>query len=162
MRSASFSIRSAVIGDYEQLCTVWEVGDAIHRQALPHIFRASGEPSKDPAEVAKLIAGPDSAIFVATLGSEVIGLVTVLDKVVPAGPIKMERRYVEVDNMAVKPSAQRKGIGRALIQAAAYWASQRGIIALELNVFEFNETAAAFYRAAGFSMLYRRMRRQIS
>ena len=162
VRRLSFSIRPATIGDYEQLCCVWEVGDALHREALPHIFRSSGEPPMDRTNVQALIAGPNSAIIVADAGGEVIGVMTILEKLVTATAFKVARRYVEIDNMAVKQSAQRQGVGRALIDAAADWARGRGVTRLELNVYEFNEAAAALYRGAGFSTQNRRMTRQIS
>ena len=79
-----------------------------------------------------------------------------------ATSFKVARRYVEIDNMAVKQSAQRQGVGRALIDAAVDWARGRGVTRLELNVYEFNEAAAALYRGAGFSTQNRRMTRQIS
>lgn len=162
MSGLSFSIRHATIADYEQLCCIWEVGDALHRDALPHIFRSSGEPSMDRTSVQALIAGPNSAIIVADAGGKAIGAMTILEKVVTATAIKVERRYVEIDNMAVKQSAQRQGVGRALVDAAAGWAKGRGVTCLELNVYEFNEAAAAFYRSAGFSIRNRRMAREIS
>ena len=158
----SFSIRPATTADYEQICCVWEVGDALHREALPHIFRLSGGPPMDRAGVQILIAGPNSAIIVADAGGEVIGVMTILEKLVTATAIKVARRYAEIDNMAVKRSAQRQGVGRALIDAAADWARGRKVTGLELNVYEFNEAAVALYRAAGFSTQHRRMTRQIS
>jgi diamine N-acetyltransferase len=158
----SFSIRPATIGDYEQICSVWEVGDALHREALPHIFRSSCEPPMDRANVQALIDGPNSAIIVADAGAEIIGVMTILEKLVTASAIKVPRRYVEIDNMAVKQLAQRQGVGRDLIDAAADWARGRGVSRLELNVYEFNDAAAALYRGAGFSTQNRRMTRQIS
>src|SRR5580658_7750849 len=95
----SFSIRPATIADYEQLCSLWEVGDALHRDALPHIFHWSGEPSMDRASAQALIAGPNSAIIIADAGGEAIGVMTLLEKVVTATAIKVARRYVEIDSM---------------------------------------------------------------
>ena len=116
----------------------------------------------DRANVQALIAGPNSASIVADARGEVIGVMTILEKLVTATPIKVTRRYVEIDNMAVKQSAQRQGVGRALIDAAAERARGRGVTRLELNVYEFNQAAAALYRGAGFSTQNRRMTRQIS
>jgi diamine N-acetyltransferase len=158
----SFSIRLATVGDYEQLCSVWEIGDALHREALPHIFRSSGEPPMDRANVQALIAGPNSAIVVADAGGEIMGVMTILEKLVTATAIKVPRRCVEIDNMAVKQSAQHQGVGQALIDAAVNWARGRGVTRLELNVYEFNEAATALYRGAGFTTQNRRMTRKIS
>ena len=77
VKGLSFSIRPATIGDYEQLCCVWEVGDDLHHEALPLIFPSSGEPPMDRANVQALIAGPNSAIIVADAGGEVIGVMTI-------------------------------------------------------------------------------------
>jgi diamine N-acetyltransferase len=161
MRDISFSVRPATIADYDELCNVWEVGDALHRQALPNIFQASIGPSQERTKVEALIAGPQSAIFVAESCGEVIGLITILVRNVSGPAIKVSRQYVEIYNMAVKVSVQRQGVGRALIDAANDWARQRGITELELNVYEFNRRAKEFYRAMGFSTVSRRMRRRI-
>jgi GNAT superfamily N-acetyltransferase len=159
--AAPFTIRSAVIADYENLCAIWEVGDALHRNAVPDMFRASGQPSKTRSEVEALISGPLSAILVATQGPDVIGLMTLLEKQVTPNAIAAERRYVEVDNMVVTPSAQRRGIGSAFLRAASDWAQARGIFSLELSVYDFNEGARALYRGAGFAPVLTRMRRKI-
>jgi GNAT superfamily N-acetyltransferase len=116
----------------------------------------------DRANVQALIAGPDSAIIVAAAGGQVIAVMTILEKVVTATAFKVARRYVEIENMAVKQSAQRQGVGRALIDAAVDWARGRGVTRLELNVYEFNEAAAALYSGTGFSTQNKRMTRQIS
>jgi GNAT superfamily N-acetyltransferase len=63
--------------------------------------------------------------------------------------------------MVVKPSAQRQGVGRALITGANDWARERGIPELELRVYEFNRGAKEFYRATGFSTVSRQMTRRI-
>ena len=159
--TAPFSIRSAVLTDYEKLCELWEVGDALHRDALPHMFRASGQPSKNRSDVEALLAGPLSTILVATRRAQLVGLMTLLEKRVTANAIAVERRYVEVDNMVVIPSAQRQGVGSAFLQAAADWAQARGISSLELSVYEFNDGAQALYRGAGFAPVLTRMRRTL-
>jgi hypothetical protein len=101
MRDISFSVRPATIADYDELCNVWEVGDALHRQALPNIFQASIGPSQDRTNVEALIAGPQSAIFVAESSGEVIGLITILVRIVSGPAVKVSRRYVEIENVAI-------------------------------------------------------------
>ena len=50
----------------------------------------------------------------------------------------------------VSPSHRRRGIGRALLQAAADWAREAGVTKLELHVFPHNEPALALYEDFGF------------
>ena len=114
MKKFLFSVRPATVTDYDELCSVWEVGDALHRQALPNIFQATLGPSQERTKVESLIAGPESSILVAESSGGVIGLITILVHVVSGPPIKVPRRYAEIDNMVVKASAQRRGVGRAL------------------------------------------------
>ena len=56
----------------------------------------------------------------------------------------------EVLNIAVHPDFRRKGIGRALMQALAELAAQRGCEKLLLEVRASGEAAQALYRAQGF------------
>ena len=54
--------------------------------------------------------------------------------------------------MWVAPEARRRGIGRALPDACAHWASERGFDAVQLNVGVANAVARAAYDAAGFAL----------
>src|SRR6185437_17071092 len=47
MRDLPFVVRPAAMADYEQLCALWEIVDALHRGAMPHLFRFSGVPALD-------------------------------------------------------------------------------------------------------------------
>lgn len=62
----------------------------------------------------------------------------------------------EILTLAVAPAARRAGLGRALVEAAAEVAEQRGAEALFLEVAEDNAAALALYRAAGFADAGRR------
>jgi ribosomal-protein-alanine N-acetyltransferase len=59
--------------------------------------------------------------------------------------------------LAVEPSYQRRGIGRALLEQLAAAASAGGATCLRLEVRAANLGAQAFYRAAGFQDSGRRM-----
>jgi RimJ/RimL family protein N-acetyltransferase len=45
---------------------------------------------------------------------------------------------------------RRRGIGRALLEAAECWAGEVGVTKLELHVFPHNEGALALYERAGY------------
>lgn len=51
--------------------------------------------------------------------------------------------------LAVHPDAQRRGIGRALMTAAATWLADRGAPKIQLMVREENTEAIGFYEALG-------------
>jgi ribosomal protein S18 acetylase RimI-like enzyme len=62
-----------------------------------------------------------------------------------------ESGVAHVYAMWVAPDARRAGVGRALLDAAAGWARDRGCDRLVLSVTESNAGARAFYEAHGFS-----------
>ncbi len=64
----------------------------------------------------------------------------------------------EVLTLAVLPAARRRGLGGALLAAAAREAARRGARTLFLEVAEGNAAARALYAAAGFAPVGRRPR----
>jgi ribosomal protein S18 acetylase RimI-like enzyme len=67
------------------------------------------------------------------------------------------RRQAFVDSLAVKQEFRRRGVGRALMDHAHRWAIAKGAADIDLNVFEFNQPAIAFYQALGYETSRRRM-----
>jgi [ribosomal protein S18]-alanine N-acetyltransferase len=63
---------------------------------------------------------------------------------------------MEILNLAVDPAARGKGIGRALIRAAAAEGAARGAAKVFLEVRESNSSARAFYTRLGFAQSGRR------
>jgi GNAT superfamily N-acetyltransferase len=61
-----------------------------------------------------------------------------------------EAGVAHVYAMWVVPDARGAGVGRALLDAVADWARDRGCDRLVLSVTESNETARRFYEASGF------------
>ncbi len=73
----------------------------------------------------------------------------------------MPRRRAFVDSLAVGQEFRRHGIGRALMDQAHAWAIAKGAADVELNVYEFNQPALAFYQALGYETSTRRMVRSL-
>jgi ribosomal protein S18 acetylase RimI-like enzyme len=67
-----------------------------------------------------------------------------------------------LDGIAVDPSSRRRGVGRRLVAGAQQWARARGADWLELNVYDFNRDAVAFYDALGFESTSRKMHMSLS
>lgn len=104
----TLTIRQATEADYEQLCDLFaELGVGQRRER---------------AQIARLIAGPHSAIYVASEKDARIlhGLATLMLRDQPG------MRAVEIGELVVHRNARRQGIGRALIDHAADWAARKG------------------------------------
>ena len=56
-----------------------------------------------------------------------------------------------IGELVVAPHAERRGIGRSLIDTAEAWARDRGLAHLTLHTGAYNASARAFYAALGFA-----------
>jgi len=89
-------------------------------------------------------------VFVAEADGQMIGAVHLVIRETPDIPILVPRRYAMIDNLIVRQAFRRSGVGKALMEQAQRWARQKGAQQIELNVWEFNESAIAFYKTLGY------------
>ena len=66
-----------------------------------------------------------------------------------------ERDFLDIDEFCVDEVFRRQGIASAMIEFIRRFAKEKGFHRIELNMWEFNEGALAFYEAVGFRT-YRR------
>jgi len=66
-----------------------------------------------------------------------------------------ERDFLDIDEFCVDEAFRRQGIASAMIEFIRRFAKEKGFHRIELNMWEFNEGALAFYEAVGFRT-YRR------
>jgi diamine N-acetyltransferase len=146
-------IREAAADDYESLCELFDEVDALHRDNLPHLFRKSMSPFWEETYDLGLITDEDVGLFVAEVNQTVVGYVHAVMRDTPAMPILVPRRYAVVDGLGVRSDFRGGGIGRKLMHRIHEWAAVKGAIAIELNVYEFNENAREAFAAMGYSTL---------
>ncbi len=97
------------------------------------------------AEIERAAADPDAG-----------GVLVVEQDGAPVGTVAWERvnrrsAIAAVGGLAVAPAARGRGVGReALEELVRELFERRGVHRIELEVYGFNETAAAFFERAGF------------
>ena len=156
------SIREAVASDYDDLCALFDEGDALHRENLPRIFQKPRGAVRGRDYVLGLIADEAVGFFVAQVGDRLVGLICVMIRESPEVPIFVRRRYTVVNDLVVKEEFRRAGIGRALMGKAHEWAVAEGADSIELNVWEFNQGAIEFYQTLGYDTTSRKMSKRLS
>ena len=154
-------VRKATADDYSSLCELFNEMDALHRDALPHIFQQPDGAAREKDYYLGLIADESVALLVAEAGGNLVGFVHAMVRDVPAFPVFVPRRYATVDGIVVKSGFQNHGIGKILMDKMQEWAIAGCATSIELNVYEFNETAISFYERLGYQTLSRKMSKEL-
>jgi ribosomal protein S18 acetylase RimI-like enzyme len=155
------SVRKATSDDYNTLCELFDEIDALHRDNLPRIFQKPSGPVREQDYYLELIADEKVGLLVAEVGEKLVGFVHAIVKDTPAIPVFVPRRYAIVDGIVVKSGFQNQGIGSILMDKVQDWAIAKGATSIELNVYEFNETAIFFYERLGYRPLSRKMSKEL-
>ncbi len=154
-------IRPARPEDYADFCRLYlEVND-LHAGALPEVFQATGLPPFEEGEFCRMLETNGQAVFMALMDGAAVGFVNVgLRESLPL-EILAPRIFAVIDNIGVSARFRKAGIGQALMERAERWAGEHGASSVELNVFEFNQGAIAFYERLGYSDLSRKMSKRL-
>lgn len=126
----------------------------LHVAGKPEVFKP-GFCKELEEYVFVVLRDPDKDLVVAEQDGVICGFAILHAVVRPETPYMKERRYLDVDEFCVDAACRRQGVGTALVGFLSELGRARGYERLELNMWEFNRDALAFYEAVGFST-YRR------
>lgn len=126
----------------------------LHAAGKPDVFKSdfSGE-LRD--YIRTIWSDPEQRIVVAEYDGALAGFAVLHHIVKPENPFMRERSFLDIDEFCVDEDFRRCGVASEMIRFIRDWAKQEGFCRLELNMWEFNREALAFYEAAGFTT-YRR------
>jgi GNAT superfamily N-acetyltransferase len=143
-------LRKATGGDALLLSSLSRDVQLLHAQNHAHIFK---KPDSDDFAVSffnEVLADPTVTIFIAEENGSAVGctlcrLVERLDN-----PFTFAARILLVDQISVRPEAQGKGIGAALLEQAESLARELKAERVVLESWDFNLGAHAFFERMGF------------
>lgn len=98
---------------------------------------------------------PEQEIVVDEKDGVLRGFAVLHHIVKPENPFMYVRDYLDIDEFCVDEACRRQGAAREMIDFIRDYAKEKGFHRIELNMWEFNQDALAFYEAVGFST-YRR------
>ena len=142
-------VRFANEKDLERINELRKQVNDIHVEGRPDIFKAGFcDELKDFA--LNFMNGENSDIIVAERDGIICGMVCVnyVDK--PESPYNNARSFYNVVEIAVDEKFRRQGVAKELFQFMVADAKKRQLDKIELDVWEFNESAIEFYKAMGF------------
>jgi ribosomal protein S18 acetylase RimI-like enzyme len=125
-------------------------GDAEAVGRLLHEFNASeGEPTPGPAAMAgrvrELVAAGETIVLLAGDGPDGVLVLRL------RAALWTEGLDAYLEELYVAPGARRRGLGRALVQAAMDTARDAGAVRMDLATGEDDHAARALYKAVGFT-----------
>jgi RimJ/RimL family protein N-acetyltransferase len=136
-------VRRAEPGDAQGLK---ELGDAVGSEPEGWLVTTNGW--RDAADERRYLRAirryPNAAVFVAEDDGLIVGRLSVARDQHPASS------HVADLGLMVAQSHRRRGVGTALLDAAAAWGRDAGVRKLELHVFPWNTAAIALYEKFGF------------
>ena len=151
------NIRKVTAQDYDIMCDLFDEIDALHRNALPRMFKKPDGPAREHDYYLGLIADENAALFIAEADGKPAGYVYGIVKDAPDFPVFVPRHHVVIDNIAIKAEFQNRGLGKTLMDKMREWAIEKGATSIELSVYEFNKNAMLFYERLGYQTLSRKM-----
>ena len=153
-------VRLAARDELERVNELRRMVNDVHVNGRPDIFRPGFSPELRD-RVYELFDSGEADIIVAVAGEKIIGfaVVNVIHK--PQSPYNIERSYYHVEEFGVDEEHRRRGAAAALIEYIRNDAMQKGLNRVELDMWEFNDGARAFYEAVGFSTYRRYMEMEV-
>ena len=152
-------IRLAAKEDLDQISRLQAQAAALHHQARPGVY-----PPFSPAltqEALKLWENPAAEVIVALRDGAAAGYAVVFYREIPSSPHSAARRVCHIEEFAVDETCRRQKIGAQLFAFIKARAKEKGFSQIQLNVWDFNQPALAFYQSMGFKPFRHSMECQI-
>ena len=126
----------------------------LHVAGKPEVFKPGF--SQDLQDyIIEIWSDPEKEIVVAELDGVIVGFAVLHHINKPENPYMFERDFLDIDEFGVDEAFRRQGVATAMVDFIREYAKEKGFRRIELNMWEFNADALAFYKAAGFTT-YRR------
>ena len=90
---------------------------------------------------------PNQQIVVTEIEGKVCGFAILNHINRPENPFMFERDFLDIDEFGVDENSRRQGAASEMIRFIKNWAKEQGFSRLELNMWEFNRGALAFYES---------------
>jgi len=132
----------------------------LHVEGRPDIFKPGFDQEMQDL-LYKIFESDNMNVIVAERGGVICGFACVQYVHKPESPYSFARHFYDVDEFCVDKAYRRQGVATELIDFIRQEAKTKGFDRVELNMWEFNEGARAFYEAVGFTTYRRYMEMEI-
>lgn len=148
------SVRFAEDGERDRVNELRKQVNDLHVAGRPDIFKP-GFPKELADYIDTIRNDSEQKIIVCEREGVICGFAVLHRISKPETPFMKVRDYLDIDELCVDEAYRRTGVATELIAFIRSYAKAQKMDRIELNMWEFNEDALAFYEAVGFST-YRR------
>ena len=142
-------VRFAEEKDLDEINELRKQVNDIHVEGRPDVFKAGfGTEIRDFVKI--IMNGENSDIIVAERNGIICGMACVDYVNKPESPYSKARSFYHVQEIAVDANYRRQGVAKELLEFMIEDAKKRKLGKIELEVWEFNDSAIEFYQAVGF------------
>lgn len=150
-------IRIARPDDIPAIQRLYRELDAHHVGILPQYFQSVDADIRSDASIAEWMSSDDKAYLVAAVKNTIVGFVSIAERMHPAQTMYRTHRYTVIEYAVVAAEHRSQGIGQALFLSVTEWSRARGILAIQVQVWNDNDEAYRFYQQQGFRSITTRM-----
>ena len=144
------NIRPATQNDTFLLSSLCTDVQRMHADHYPQLFKMPQQDDFAESFFAEMLENPLVTVYIAEDGSQALGYVLCRLVEQPENVFTYLNRYLLIDQISVRPDEQRSGIGTMLLKQVQLHAAELGISKLQLNSWDFNLEAHAFFEKYGF------------
>ena len=149
-------IRLANENDLSRVNELRKQVNDLHAAGKPEVFKP-GFSQEMRDFIFRIWNDPERDIVVAERNGVIRGFAVLHHIIRPESPAKWEQNFLDIDEFGVDAAYRRQGIASEMIAFIREFAIQKGYSRIELNMWEFNKEALAFYEAVGFTTFRRYM-----
>ena len=141
-------IRPAEAKDLPDLDRLLYQVHKVHSDARPDLFKP-GAKKYTGEELKKILADPNTPVFIAELDGQVKGYAFCIHKQFPPESSMTPVKTLYIDDLCVDETLRGQHVGRTLYEAALSLARENGCYNVTLNVWSCNPSALRFYEHMG-------------
>ena len=129
----------------------------LHHNGRPDIYKDNLQKYNEN-DILQILKDENAPIFVAADENDAVaGYAFCQIKTVEDSKALVGRKFLYIDDFCVDEKYRKMHIGQTLMSAVTEETRKMGIDTIELNVWEFNESAIKFYEKCGFTTQKREM-----
>lgn len=156
----SVIVRFARNDELEKVNVLRKQVNDLHAAGVPDVFK-QGFCDELRDYIYAIWDDPNKQIVIAEQNGNICGYAVLNHIVRPENPFMYIRDFLDIDEFGVDEKHWRQGIASAMIAFICDYAKAEGFCRIELNMWEFNRGALAFYETEGFSTYRRYMEMKI-